>query len=126
MILEVVQTLCHSKVWQLTDSIRAVFLEQITACSSQRPGPSDRLLLPCPLSLPDPSPPCSELLEEGSKKAELKQETKLGPQLPAFVQCQTHGRSRFPARAQASVLLSSCRDGVGWETLGSPTPGKEI
>lgn len=38
------------------------------------------------------------LLEEGSEKAELKQEAKLNPLLPAFVQCQKHSRNCFPAK----------------------------
>lgn len=82
-----------------------------------------------PVLLPWLTLPCGKLLEEGSKKAELQQETKLSPLLPAFVQCQKHSRNRSPAGDQAcwfpwlcSVLLSSSRDGVEWGNFGSLTP----
>lgn len=71
--------------------------------------------------------PCSKLLGEGLKRAELKQETKLNPLFPAFVQCQKHSRNCLPAKDQASyfslvcsTLLSSCRDGVELGTLWFP------
>lgn len=101
------------------------------ARSPQVTGHQGGLLLPFPLSLFDPL--LHKLLEEGSKKAELGQETKLNPLLPAFVQCQKHSRNCFPARDQAcyfsflcSMLLSSCRDGVDGEIIGFHTQQKEI
>lgn len=74
------------------------------------------LLFPC-LTFPS-----SKLLEEGSKKAELKQEIKLHPQLPAFVQCQKHSRNLFlqePRPAIFPYFALCCSLPVRWIGLGN-------
>lgn len=108
----VVQTL------PITDSIHMVFQGQLYSTfpsSSRSSGCAAAPLSPC-LTFPS-----SKLLEEGSKKAELKQEIQFNPQLPAFVQCQKHSRNLFLQDSKTIFphFALCCSLPVGWIGLGN-------